>query len=198
MKESTQFKVFILSQCPDQIAALRKWIQYFGLHALYFSGESECLGNLSEKNPALVIADNDSLPSGTSFIRKVRNQLPLLPVWCMIDHKEISLAVQCMKAGANEIIELPIHDSILKNTLANFCRTTLGPKAFVHKALSQTEKKILLKILEGLTNDQIAESMDRSIRTVEDHRSKIMKKLGAQNSVELVYRARHLDLDSSD
>jgi PAS domain S-box-containing protein len=52
--------------------------------------------------------------------------------------------------------------------------------------LTRIQRKVLGMILVGLTNKQIAFRIHRSIRTVEDHRYRIMKKLGAENSVDLV------------
>jgi PAS domain S-box-containing protein len=54
------------------------------------------------------------------------------------------------------------------------------------KVLGQIEKEILILIMQGKSNKEIAQLMHRSIRTTEDHRSNIMKKLGAGNLVELV------------
>jgi PAS domain S-box-containing protein len=54
------------------------------------------------------------------------------------------------------------------------------------KVLGPIEKEILKLIMQGKSNKEIARLMHRSIRTTEDHRSNIMKKLGAGNMVELV------------
>ncbi len=60
------------------------------------------------------------------------------------------------------------------------------------KVLSPAEKAILALVLQGKTNKQIAQTLGRSIRTVEDHRSHIMHKLGADNLVSLIESARSL------
>jgi len=43
--------------------------------------------------------------------------------------------------------------------------------------------------MEGKSNKQIAAESLRSIRTVEEHRANIMRKLGATNLVELTQKA---------
>lgn len=48
--------------------------------------------------------------------------------------------------------------------------------------LNKTEKEILQKIKEGLTSSQIALQRGCSARTVEKHRSNIIKKLGIKSS----------------
>ena len=57
------------------------------------------------------------------------------------------------------------------------------------KILTKTEIKVLKRVLEGKTNKEIADEMDRSIRTIEDHRQHIMQKMDAHNLVELTKKA---------
>ena len=53
------------------------------------------------------------------------------------------------------------------------------------KMLTGNEQKVLKLVIEGLTNKQIATKLRRSVRTIEDHRSSIMRKFGVHNLVEL-------------
>jgi PAS domain S-box-containing protein len=62
------------------------------------------------------------------------------------------------------------------------------------KILTKTEKKVLAIVLQGKSSKEIADILHRSIRTIEDHRSHIMHKLGATNLVELTQKASGLDL----
>jgi DNA-binding CsgD family transcriptional regulator len=52
--------------------------------------------------------------------------------------------------------------------------------------LTRIQRCVLELILVGLSNKQIAHRLLRSIRTIEDHRYRIMRKLGAENAVDLV------------
>lgn len=52
--------------------------------------------------------------------------------------------------------------------------------------LTKREKQILRLLFEGVGNKEIAEQLNKSIRTVETHRFNIMKKLGVNNVVELI------------
>ena len=58
----------------------------------------------------------------------------------------------------------------------------------VDKLLTKTEKKLLRLILQGKSNKRIAFELERSIRTVEDHRRNIMRKLEVGNIVELIQK----------
>jgi PAS domain S-box-containing protein len=60
--------------------------------------------------------------------------------------------------------------------------------------LTTTEINVLKLIVKGMSNKQIARLLLRSQRTIENHRAHLMKKLGAENSIELVRRAVALGL----
>lgn len=62
------------------------------------------------------------------------------------------------------------------------------------KSLSKREIEILELVAKGKTAKQIAQELFISTRTVETHRSNMMKKLKAQNTVELVNKATSLGL----
>ena len=57
------------------------------------------------------------------------------------------------------------------------------------KALTKTEKLVLDQLMQGKSNKEIARGLGRSVRTIEDHRSHIMRKLGVDNIVDLTRKA---------
>lgn len=57
------------------------------------------------------------------------------------------------------------------------------------KKLSKQEKAILKFIIEGSNSRQIAEKLNLSVRTVDNHRASMMKRLSVKNAVELVRKA---------
>lgn len=56
------------------------------------------------------------------------------------------------------------------------------------KDLSEIEVSVLKLLMSGLSNKEIAVRLSRSRRTIEQHRASIMKKLSAQNLVDLANR----------
>lgn len=57
------------------------------------------------------------------------------------------------------------------------------------KALSEREMEILLEICSGLTNQEIAEKLFISKRTVDKHRANILEKTGCRNTANIVVYA---------
>ena len=58
--------------------------------------------------------------------------------------------------------------------------------------LSDREQEVLAMVARGLTNQQIAEALHLSVKTIENYRSRLMVKLGLQSRAELVtYALQH-------
>lgn len=55
--------------------------------------------------------------------------------------------------------------------------------------LTKKEKEILRMVIDGKQNKQIAEALDKSVRTIETHRFNIMKKMGVNNAIDMVNKA---------
>ena len=66
------------------------------------------------------------------------------------------------------------------------------------KLLTRTEMEILTKILSGKSNKLIALRSGRSVRTIEDHRANVMRKLGVDNIVDLTRKALQYDITPDD
>lgn len=66
------------------------------------------------------------------------------------------------------------------------------------KQLTAREQDVLKGICEGATNQQIAENLNLSIKTVQSHRANIMEKLDLHNRVDLVKYAIKMGLATAD
>ena len=60
------------------------------------------------------------------------------------------------------------------------------PSTIQAYGLTKRERQILAMIADGVGNKEIAEQLEKSIRTIETHRFNIMKKLKVNNVVELL------------
>ncbi|MBS0012013.1 MAG: response regulator transcription factor [Bacteroidales bacterium] len=58
-----------------------------------------------------------------------------------------------------------------------------------HTSLSKREKEILLKICEGLSNQEIADKLFISKRTVDKHRANLLSKTQSKNTASLILYA---------
>lgn len=117
-----------------------------------------------------------------------------LPVIFMTGHGELPMAVKAMKLGAHDFIEKPFANddllAIVDTCIGQGLKVWNGDDdAYERQArlsvLSPREREIALELVDGKQNKQIASSLDISVRTVEAHRAKIMKKLQLRTLPEL-------------
>ena len=62
------------------------------------------------------------------------------------------------------------------------------------KILTKREKEILVNISDGLSNQDISEKLNISLGTTKKHISNIMIKLDADNRVQVLVKAKNLNL----
>lgn len=79
--------------------------------------------------------------------------------------------------------------NVLANRLLNTKSFTPRPAAEDPYHLTRREKEILRMIIDGKNNKDIADSLDKSVRTIETHRFNIMKKIGVTNAIDMVNKA---------
>jgi DNA-binding NarL/FixJ family response regulator len=95
---------------------------------------------------------------------------------------ELLLAIRAAKNG-DTYLSPPIAGSILKEFLAS---TNDTEEASVFERLSPREREVLQLVGEGHKNQEIAEAMVVSIKTVEKHRASLMSKLDIHDLAGLV------------
>jgi two-component system response regulator FixJ len=113
-----------------------------------------------------------------------------MPVIVLTGHGDVAVAVRAMKAGAVDFVEKPYAKQSLVDALTRaFERLEARRKEEVLadeargliEHLTAREKEVLLGLVDGQTNKEIAISLDISPRTVEIHRANVMEKMGAPN-----------------
>lgn len=126
----------------------------------------------------------------------------LIPIIYMTGHADVPLAVEAMNKGAVTLLEKPlqtdqltsaietaISSSVAKNSdLFSSAVTDTDCTEFLRnlETLTPREKDVLNGLVEGQVNKIIASELDISVRTVEVHRARLMKKLGIRSASEAV------------
>ena len=136
--------------------------------------------------------------SGLALQAKLRAKQNSLPIVFITAYGEVSLAVNAMKAGAVDFIEKPftkeaILDSIGRAlSLGAQARTedqfSAGAKAHI-ASLTARERQVLERVVIGQQSKIIAFDLGISVRTVENHRARIMGKMEAESVSHLVRMA---------
>lgn len=129
------------------------------------------------------------------FERLVERQLlPVLPVIFLTGHADVPTAVDAVKRGAFDFCEKPFSDNALVDRVeqalqcsaqAMLERRQRGRLRARLDDLTQRERDVMQRVLEGLPNKLIADQLDISVRTVEVHRARVFDKMEVRSAVDL-------------
>ena len=154
-----------------------------------FPCASDCIEQLSSQKCDLLITDL-RMPEmdGIELLRCARLIAPWLPVLIITGYGDIPMAVGAIKAGAADFIEKPLDKKSFVRKVKSLLPEN-GNHKHLGEPLTQTEQRVLKLVLDGKSNKEIANILKRSKRTIEVHRARVMRKLGADSLVALVKRA---------
>jgi FixJ family two-component response regulator len=117
------------------------------------------------------------------------------PVIFVTGYADIATAVEAMKHGAFDYVEKPVSGNrFLDKVQAAFARSLEIHEQRMEQStwdarralLTPQENRILESILQGRATREIAEKLDLSARTVENHKARLMAKLRVNSALELV------------
>jgi two-component system, LuxR family, response regulator FixJ len=159
-----------------------------GIRVTWSTVLKTCFDLLATHRWQLLVLDGDEADSNVlDVLARCRRGYPDIPVLVLVEHGDMGAAVEVMKAGAADCLQKPVDGTrLLAAVTALERRMSLDVLNAAH--LTPTERTVLGHVLEGHTNQQIADALCRSCRTIEVHRRHVMKKLGATNLVDLVKR----------
>jgi two-component system response regulator FixJ len=135
--------------------------------------------------------------SGLDLLRELRGRGSAIPIIVITGHGDIALAVEAMKAGAQDFLEKPFDDErllgLVQRTLAQGSDAPVSEEQAAARAktarLSPRERQVLKRLVEGQLNKTIAWELGISARTVEVYRAKLMTKMEAGAFADLVRTA---------
>jgi len=110
------------------------------------------------------------------------------PIIMISAHGDVQAAVQAMRLGAYSFIEKPFTAEGLveaaKEALSH--RRSEAQQSDPLAELTPREREVARLLNEGLSNKEVARFLDCSPRTVEIHRSRVLRKLDVKNVAGLV------------
>ena len=152
--------------------------------------------------------------SGVEAVRRIRKQLPATRILALTVHDEEEYVVHMVRAGAagylikdsaaTELLQAvrtlhagegyfgPQAARVLAEHYRHSDRETVDP----YGTLTPRERVVFHLVIEGRTTKEVARELGISVKTADNHRSRLMAKLGVHNTAELVrYAARKGLLD---
>ena len=118
-----------------------------------------------------------------------------LPIVFLTAHAEVPVSVHAIKRGAVDFLTKPVDELVLLETvraaiakcsLDSASRTSMESARVKVASLTSREREVLLGVLSGALNKQIALKLNITEATVKVHRGHIMQKLRATSVADLV------------
>ena len=186
------------------------------LHLCCEAGDGQqALALISSCAPALVIVDIAlKHESGLDLIRALRRGHPHIALLAMSQHDESIFAEHALKAGADGYlmkqeatanILLAIRRVLNGNvSLSDAMHSQISRRLIAHRTaypsaiagLSEREFEVLHLLGLGFSTRQIAEKLNRSVKTIETHRARLKEKLNLDSGNELVHFAVQMSLQA--
>lgn len=176
--------------------SLKLLIEMQGVKVLDYGNCQDYLADEQALDCACLVLDV-RLPgiSGLQLQERLRERPDIPPIIFISGHADVPTAVQAMRAGALDFLQKPFPEQILLDRIEQAIelsaekrrnqlrRATLSARMGL---LTARERDVLDCMLAGRSNKLIADELAISVKTVEQHRAKVMEKMRANSVAELV------------
>ncbi len=166
----------------------------------------EAITKASRLSPDVVLLDMGTAGlSGVETTRRLRTTCPSAKVLMFVEREEKQAVEEMVQAGArgcirktasaDELIaalervhsgETFFSPDVARMFFDDYVMRGGKPRENTTKSISERERQVLNLVVEGAANKVIADNLSISIRTVEKHRQRIMKKFDLHKATDLV------------
>jgi two-component system response regulator FixJ len=182
--------VHILDDDPPVLKSLDRLLQAGGYQTVLYERSSELLATAPDSGCLLLDVRMPGL-DGMEVYRRFRGRLPVV---LMTGHGDIDMAIECMRAGAIDFLEKPFSEvrpfAAMEAALASEPRgrrVDLANKAAEQlSALSPREREVLHCLALGDAHKMIAHRLGISVRTVELHRARMLRRLSSRHLADAI------------
>lgn len=118
-----------------------------------------------------------------------------LPIIFVSAHGDVPMVARAMRDGAFDFLQKPFNEQALLDRIQEAVQLAAAQRAARARlaeiqariaSLTTRESEVMAGMVAGRLNKQIAEDLGISMKTVEQHRSRVMEKLQVDSLAELV------------
>jgi two-component system response regulator FixJ len=195
-KGGGQAEVFIVDDDDGMRRGMAFLLKAAGYRASAFASGQEFLDFFSPGMSGCLLLDV-RMPgmSGLELQQRLGEMGSELPVIVVTAFANVPMAVRALKAGAFDFIEKPFEGADLVEKIrralavANRNRHDADNARNIRnraELLTPRERQVMELVVAGKLNKQIASDLEISIKTVENHRACVMRKMAAESLADLV------------
>ena len=196
---SSRGEIFVVDDDPAVRETLSLVLTAGGYQVICFADGAALLAVARSRTPACILLDVH-IPgkSGLDILRELHGEDYPAPIFIISGQGDIAMAVSAIKNGALDFIEKPfrgsdvvmrVREAINANSrqLASNASDDIKILNFPgREPLTRREQDVLACLVKGESNKEAARRLGISPRTIEVHRSRIMEKLDAKNTADLI------------
>ncbi|HEX6172541.1 MAG TPA: LuxR C-terminal-related transcriptional regulator, partial [Candidatus Binatia bacterium] len=130
-----------------------------------------------------------------------------VPIVFMTGHGNIPMSVQAMKAGAVDFLPKPVKDTDLLRAIEQALARAVRDRAERNELedvrervekLTPREREVMVLVVRGLLNKQIAFELGTVEKTIKVHRARVMEKMQVDSLADLVRLAEKVGVPARD
>lgn len=189
--------VHVLDPDPRTCEALSVLFRLEGFQTTFSMDVASFLASFDRRRADVVVSNiRIGGDSGIDVLRRVKSMRAGTPVFLIEDRPEVDSAVLAMKAGASDVLTKPVDTDRLVTGVRDALQedvhvgtVTAGRRAVEVRGFAQLtprEREVLQLITNGQSNKEAGRELGISPRTIEVHRARVMEKLGARNTADLM------------
>jgi len=176
--------------------SLRTLVKSVGLQAETFLSAQQFLDSILSDRPGCLVLDI-RMPGlgGLDLQSELQKMHVSLPIIFITGHGTVPMSVRAMKAGAIDFLAKPFEDQELLDAIQQAIKqhnhirikeNEINDISRRVQSLTSREHEVLVLVISGMLNKQIAGDLKLSENTVKTHRARLMRKMEVESFAELV------------
>ena len=189
---------FIVDDDEAYRDSVRELVDSVGLPTEVYCSAIDFLATFDATRPGCMVLDVRMVGmSGLALQERLAAMGARIPIVFISGHGDIAMAVKAVKDGAVDFVQKPyraqqlldaINEALRRDATMRNRPASDGGKRLDKEfaALTWRQREVLQMALNGLPSKVIAKDLDISYRTVEQHRSRLLERLGVSSITELI------------
>ena len=196
--------VFVVDDDPSVRRSTERLVRSMGFNVQTFATAKEFRERARIESPSCLVLDvHLPGPSGLDLQRELVQAGVQIPIIFITGRGSIPMSVRAMKGGAVEFLTKPtrsrdllaaIRAAIERDRASHQARRQLDALRERYARLTAREREVMMLVVAGRLNKQIASEVATTERTIKFHRAHIMEKMEAESVADLVRIAGQLGL----